>query len=72
MESTTTKHECGGPVFGRLVKGCPRCDELAGGAEPVRWAKQNALRMEQVRRDAIDAHNCRASGCGPICTAFDW
>jgi hypothetical protein len=31
------RHTCGGPVFGRLTEGCPRCDELARGAEPVRW-----------------------------------
>lgn len=33
----TTRHTCGGPVFGRKTPGCPRCDELLAGAEPVRW-----------------------------------
>jgi hypothetical protein len=26
-----TQHTCGGPKFGRLTAGCPRCDELANG-----------------------------------------
>lgn len=31
-EATTTAHTCGGPKFGRKTPGCPRCDELLGGA----------------------------------------
>lgn len=27
-----TQHTCGGPVFGRLTPGCPRCRELRAGA----------------------------------------
>jgi len=29
-------HTCGGPIFGRLTDGCPRCDQLKGGAKPKR------------------------------------
>ena len=35
VKSTTTKHTCGGPAFGRKTPGCPRCDELIAGAAPV-------------------------------------
>ena len=31
----TTRHTCGGPVWGRKTPGCPRCDELLGGATPA-------------------------------------
>ena len=31
----TTKHTCGGPVFGRRTAGCPRCEELPAGATPA-------------------------------------
>jgi hypothetical protein len=55
-------------VFGRKVDGCPRCEELKAGAEPIRWnVRSEASRMAEIR-----AHNCKASRCGPVCTAFDW
>ena len=67
----TTKHTCGGPVFGRLNPGCARCDELLAGAQPVRWGTTH--RQDDARRAAeIRAHDCAASRCGPVCTAFDW
>ena len=69
----TTKHTCGGPVFGRLSEpgSCPRCDELRAGAEPVRWV--NSRREDDARRSAeIRAHNCERSHCGLVCTFGDW
>ena len=45
-KSTTTKHTCGGPVFGKKTPGCPRCDELLAGSAPVRW--------EWAERDKAD------------------
>lgn len=59
-------------VFGRRVADCPRCQELANGAAPIKWASQ--IRAEQDARRAahIAAHDCVKSGCGPVCTAFDW
>lgn len=67
----TAKHTCGGPTFGRLTQGCPRCDELKDGAAPVRWA--NTGRRDEARRIAeIRAHDCKAARCGPICTFGDW
>lgn len=33
-----SKHECGGPVFGKLTPGCKQCDELINHErEPVSW-----------------------------------
>lgn len=83
--STTTRHTCGGPVFGRKTPGCPRCDELLAGAAPVRWAGCEPLKRcacgGQVERGEwgstcrscqIRAHDCAVSGCAVVCTAFDW
>lgn len=74
-KSTTTKHTCGGPAFGRLTPGCPRCDELADGAKPVQWA--HSRRDDDRRRCAeIEAHFTSqrhlSGGCGPVCTFGEW
>ncbi|MFJ2635808.1 hypothetical protein ACIO6U_28190 [Streptomyces sp. NPDC087422] len=67
-------------VFGRKVDGCPRCQELAAGAEPVRWAPSRREREQAddtERAAAIRAHfapggpHSRAA-CGPVCTFGDW
>lgn len=76
-KSTTTKHTCGGPAFGRLTAGCPRCDELAAGAAPVRQPWRETRKQEDARRSAeIHAHftgeRHRSGGCGPVCTFGDW
>src|ERR1019366_2339401 len=64
-KSTTTKHTCGGPVFGKKTPGCPRCDELLAGAEPVRWAmtrqQDDAQRAAEIR-----AHDCTVSRCAVV------
>ena len=69
------KHTCNdgkGPRFGRLTAGCARCDELASGAKPREgWGAQRRQAEAAWRRD-LYAHDCRARGCGPVCTAFDW
>ena len=59
-------------IFGRKVEGCPRCEELKKGAAPIKgWGcqkkEQEARRIKEIRE-----HDCKKSGCGPICTAFDW
>lgn len=59
-------------VFGRLSREgcCPRCDELRNGAEPRKgWGVPR--RKRSVLRE-IREHDCAKSGCGPVCTAFDW
>lgn len=65
----TTKHTHP-VVFGRREAGCPRCAELSAGAAPVRWSTRHD--EEQRRIEAIRRHDCTASKCGPVCTAFDW
>ena len=66
------RHTCGGPSFGRLTAGCPRCEELAQGAAPRSW--NGAARKEQERQFSADlrAHRCADSRCGPVCTFGDW
>lgn len=67
----TTKHSHA-PNFGRLVADCPRCDELRAGAKPIQWRASRRAQDEQRTRAAIRAHDCVASRCGPVCTAFEW
>jgi hypothetical protein len=73
-ETKTTKHSCGGPVFGRLTAGCPRCDELARGAEPVQWSQsrqqRNQLSAKEIR-DHFRSEKHRRE-CGRVCTFGDW
>lgn len=65
------RHTCGGPVFGKKTPGCPRCDELLAGAEPVQWA--SSKRQDDVQRSLeIRMHDCKASGCSIVCTFGEW
>ena len=76
----TTQHTCNdgrGPVFGRKIAGCPRCDELLSGAAPVAgWgSRKRAMEADHLR--AISAHFAPGSphsrgACGPVCTFGDW
>jgi hypothetical protein len=70
-----TKHTCGGPKWGKLTDGCPRCDELRGGAAPVRWTgsgrDRGRLELDRYRVERM-LHDCKRSGCGPVCTFGDW
>jgi hypothetical protein len=71
----TTKHTCNegrGPVFGRKLAGCPRCDELLAGAPAVIWSGSRKAECERSLLAAIRAHRCSVSRCGPVCTAFDY
>ena len=68
----TTKHTCGGPVFGKLTAGCERCDELLAGAQPIKpwgWRKKQS---DAALIRAIRNHSCAASNCGSVCTHGDW
>jgi hypothetical protein len=71
-KSTTTKHTCGGVVFGKKTAGCPRCDELIAGAKPVKWSNHDAKEREEAFLRALRSHNCKSHGCLPICVAFDY
>lgn len=67
----TTKHNHP-VVFGRKVDGCPRCEELKAGAEPVRWAGAQRKDDDYRRLREVRAHDCRASRCMTVCTFGDW
>jgi hypothetical protein len=72
----TTKHTCGGPVFGRRTAGCPRCDDLLAGARPVTRQAREDRERTAWRALEIRAHftswKHRSGGCGPVCTFGDW
>ncbi|MBA0054021.1 hypothetical protein E0L36_25170 [Streptomyces sp. AJS327] len=67
----TTKHTHR-VVFGRRVADCPRCEELAAGAEPVRWSTRDRHHHGYPTARQLREHSCRTSGCGPVCTYGDW
>ena len=68
----TTKHTCGGPVFGKRTAGCPRCDELAAGAAPVQWNVRNR-RDERVARALLMRELDAALAAGErTCTIGEW
>jgi hypothetical protein len=73
---TGARHTCGGPAFGRKTPGCPRCDELLAGAEPVRWAGSRRAADDRRRAAELREHfsgaRHRSGGCGPVCTFGDW
>lgn len=66
----TAKHNHA-PRFGQKFDGCPRCDELKAGAEPIRWNKSRA-QQDAERAAEIRAHDCKAAGCSIVCTFGDW
>jgi hypothetical protein len=70
-KSTTTKHTHP-VVFGRKQVGCPRCQELSAGAPLVRWSSFRTAEAEAEHIRDIRAHNCKAAGCGPVCTFGEW
>ena len=73
LMQTATKHspDCS-RVFNRLDATCPRCQELAAGASPRKgWNSRSSLESA-ARLNAIRAHDCKASNCGPVCTYGDW
>jgi hypothetical protein len=78
MQDKATRHVCGGPAFGRLTPGCPRCDELAAGAEPRQqpWRRETRAAQDRRRCEEISAHvrseRHRSGGCGPVCTFGEW
>jgi hypothetical protein len=67
----TTKHNHA-PRFGQKFDGCPRCDELKAGAEPVRWSYPSRREQDEERCAEIRAHDCQTAGCSIVCTFGDW
>ena len=72
--TATTKHTCGGPVFGKLApRGeCRRCDQLHSGSAPIQWVGQRRTRTDALQIAEIRAHDCKASKCSIVCTFGDW
>lgn len=71
--TSTTRHTCGGPVFGRKTPGCPRCDALLAGAAPVQWASaRRAQQDEQEARWRRDHFASEAHRQEVVCTYGDW
>lgn len=64
------------PNFGRKVDGCPRCQELSAGTEPRQPRVVEVIRRRETedaaRSRAIREHDCVASRCSSVCTAFQW
>lgn len=70
MAKTKHSEDCR-RVFNRYDDACPRCRELARGARPRDgWGTAKQQQLARQMRE-IDNHNCKRSGCGPICVAFD-
>jgi hypothetical protein len=72
-----TRHTCGGPSFGRLTPGCPRCDELAAGSAPRQQPWRETRRQADARQraeiaDHFASQRHLSGGCGPVCTFGDW
>jgi hypothetical protein len=68
------RHTCNdgrGPAWGRKTPGCPRCDELAAGAEPVTWNTQadRDRQADRARRAAEQAAIDRAYAA--VCAQLD-
>lgn len=68
------KHTCGGPKFGRLapVGECPRCDQLHEGAPARAGWSDGKRRAEASFLREVKNHDCKARGCGPVCTFGEW
>lgn len=69
----TTKHSHGAN-FGKHVDDCPRCAEIKSGTGTpvVKWNMSAAKRSDAQRSLEIRNHDCKASRCGVVCTAFEW
>jgi hypothetical protein len=67
----TTKHNHV-LVFGKRVSGCPRCEELNNGANPIQWCGSRRKQDEARLIKAIREHDCKRSCCGPVCTFGDY
>ncbi len=63
-------------TFGRKDPKCHRCVELMNGSTPREgWQKsyfKHKKIQEEIEINAIRNHDCKKSGCGPVCTFGDW
>jgi len=54
-------------VFGKWVSRCNDCKSPFDSEGYKRKLAQEARRSEDIK-----SHDCSKSGCGTVCTAFDW
>jgi hypothetical protein len=61
-------------AFGRKDPSCARCVELLNGAAPrqLGYRPRDRKAEDLALSQAIRAHDCKRSGCGVVCTAFQW
>lgn len=59
-------------AFANYDLSCPRCVELSKGAKPRKGWNDGKREAEANLIRAIRAHDCTVSGCGPVCTRFEW
>jgi hypothetical protein len=71
MTKTTHAADCR-RVFSRYDATCPRCQELAAGASARKGWGDHQRTLDAQRRIDLRNHDCKASRCGVVCTAFDW
>jgi|GEM_PF-1888117 len=78
---STTTHTAAGALkhspdcrmaFGKKDPTCPRCQELLNGASPRGSYHSHRAQQEADRLRWLREHNCKTSGCGPVCTYGDW
>ena len=68
-----TKHKIDCKMaFGKKDETCPRCRELLNGAAPRKSWHAAVLQKETDFKLRLKNHDCKASNCGIVCTAFDW
>lgn len=72
MELQTRHNDDCQRVFRNYDPRCPRCAELASGAQPRAGWGARKHREEANALTAIKNHNCNRSNCGPVCTFGDW
>ena len=72
------KHTCGGPVFGKMTDGCPRCEELKAGAPAIQqpWRAKYTPEAKRRERDAfreqLAREQAKAAREGRVCTFGEW
>lgn len=59
-------------AFGRKDPNCPRCRELLRGDAPRDGYGSAQRRLDADFSRRLREHDCKQSGCGPVCTFGDW
>lgn len=59
-------------AFSRLDDNCHRCAELKAGAKPRQGWQASYYASKSLEIDSIHNHDCKKSGCAPVCTFSEW